>query len=109
MGKSHLLRLSLPIQLLCQFFDNFERADLEADNIHDDSSSGETGDERTTKTTTDQPKDEFKPEDEPEDGQIHKDEPQREISAPYINMAASIAKCTLTQLRKSTNSLTIHN
>lgn len=81
------------------------------------SSGGETGDERTTKTKTYQPEDELKPQDEPEDepddepedGQIHEDDPQKEIGALYINMAASIVKCTLTQLCKSTNSLTIHN
>ena len=59
--KSHLLRLSLPIQLLCQFFENFERAGQEgSDNNDCDSNSDET--------------------------------------QPYIKMAASIVKCSLTQL-----------
>ena len=122
-GKSHLLRLSLPIQLLCQFFENFERAGQEgSDNNDCDSNSDETEGEICKQNPTDQPEDEPKPGDEPKeqeepeeeteddpetqndphvepvDGQINEDGPKIEIGAPYIKMAASIVKCSLTQL-----------
>ena len=56
------LRLSLPIQLLCQFFENFERAGQEgSDNNDCDSNSDETEGEICKQNPTDQLEDEPKP------------------------------------------------
>lgn len=100
------------------------------DNPDGASGSDETWDEQRIETPADHPQDQPKLDDEPEDEPeaqpehqpdnqpepqpeqqpeneregcgINNQDPQRQIGAPYINMAASIVKCTLNQLCKYT-------